>query len=139
MGRHWGEPWGDEYPHRDVTEAIILAAIKVQRAIGPGVVEDVYKVCLAHGLRLDGHKVLREVYLDLTNEGLCVPNAYKMDLVVDDKVVVEAKAIEKCSDASFAQLNTYLTLSGLEVGLLLNFHNWPLNSDFRGPSTATDS
>ena len=63
--------------------------------------------------------------LDLTYEGLCVPNAYKMDLVVEDKVVVEAKAIEKFSDASFAQLNTYLTLSGLEVGLLLNFHNWP--------------
>ena len=49
-----------------------------------------------------------------------------MDLVVDDKVVIEAKAIEKCSDASFAQLNTYLHLSDLQVGLLINFHHWPL-------------
>jgi hypothetical protein len=80
MGRHWGEQWGNEYPHRDVIEAIILAAIKVQRIIGPGVVENVYKICQAHGLRLDGHKVFREVHLDLTYEGLCVPNAYKMDL-----------------------------------------------------------
>jgi len=88
MGRHWGEDWGDDHPHRDITEAIIQAAI--------------------------------------TYEGLCVPNSYIMDIVVDDKVVVEAKAIEKSSDVNFAQLNSYLHFSSFEVGLLLNFHNWPL-------------
>jgi GxxExxY protein len=81
---------------------------------------------LAHALRLDGHKALREVHLDITYEGLCVPNSYIMDIVVDDKVVVEAKAIEKFSDVNFAQLNSYLHFSSFEVGLLLNFHNWPL-------------
>ena len=90
---------GEDYPHRDVTEAILLAAIRVQKALGPGLLEDAYKVCLAHALRLDGHKALR--------------------------VVVEAKAIEKFSDVNFAQLNSYLHFSSFEVGLLLDFHNWP--------------
>ena len=55
-------------------------------------------VCLAHALRLDGHKALREVHLDITYEGLCVPSSHIMDIAVDDKVGVEAKAIEKFSD-----------------------------------------
>ena len=54
MGRHWGEDWGDEYPHREVTEAIILSAIRVQKAVGPGLLEKAYKACLAHDLRLEG-------------------------------------------------------------------------------------
>ncbi len=75
---------------------------------------------------LDSHKALPEVRLDITDEGLCVPSAYIMDLVVDDKVVVEAKAIEQFSDVNFAQLNSYLHFPNFEVGLLLHFHNWPL-------------
>ena len=59
MGLHWGEDRGEDYPHRDITEAILLAAIRVQKVLGPGLLEDVYKVCLAHALRLDGHKALR--------------------------------------------------------------------------------
>ena len=129
MPRHWGEDWGDDYPHRDVTEAIILAAIAVQKALGPGLLEDAYKACLAHELRLNGHKATREVHLDITYKELSVTNAYIIDLVVDDKVLVEAKAIEKFSDANFAQLNSYLHFSNFQVGLLLNFHNWPLKAD----------
>ena len=97
MRQHWGEDSREDYPHKDITEAIIGAAIRLQKALGPGLLEDAYKVCLAHALRLDGHKVLREVRLDITYEGLCVPNAYLMDLVVDERVVVEAKAIERFS------------------------------------------
>ena len=82
MGRHWGEDWSEDYPHRDITEAIIRAAIRLQKALGPGLLEDAYKICVAHALRLDGHKALREVRLDITYEGLCVPNAYIMDIVV---------------------------------------------------------
>ena len=126
MEKRWGEPQGDNHPHMDVTEAIIGAAIRVQRSLGPGLLEEAYKVCLAHALRLDGHKALQEVRLDITYEGLCIPNAYSMDLVVDDKVVVEAKTTERFIDAHFAQLNSYLQFSGLEVGLLVNFRNWPL-------------
>ena len=126
MRQHWGEDLREEYPHKDITEAIIGAAIRLQKALGPGLLEDAYKICLAHALRLDGHKALREVHLDITYEGLCVPNACIMDLVVDDKVVVEAKAIARFSDANFAQLNSCLYFSSFEVGLLFNFHTWPL-------------
>lgn len=115
-----------EHPHMEVTEAIIGAAIKVQRSLGPGLLEDAYKVCLAHTLRLNGHKALQEVHLDIAYEGLCIPNAYVMDVVVDDKVVVEAKTVDRFSDAHFAQLNSYLRFSGMKVGLLLNFRAWPI-------------
>jgi GxxExxY protein len=110
----------------EITQAIIRAAIRVQGSLGPGLLEDAYKVFLAHALRLDGHKVLREVYLDIEWEGLLVERAYRMDLVVDDRVVVEAKTVEKLVDAHFAQVNTQLRFSGFEVGLLLNFRQWPL-------------
>ena len=126
MRQHWGEDLREEHPHKDITEAIIGAAIRLQKALGPGLLEDGYKICLAHALRLDGHKALREVHLGITYEGLCVPNACIMDLVVDDKVVVEAKAIGRFSDANLAQLNSCLYFSSFEVGLLLNFHTWPL-------------
>ena len=126
MVKHWGEHWGDDYPHQDITQAVIEAAIKVQKALGPGLLEDVYKTCLAHALRQSGHRAQREVRLDIAWEELCVPNAYIMDLVVDDKVVVEAKTVERFVDAHFAQLNTQLRFTRLEVGLLLNFRAWPL-------------
>jgi GxxExxY protein len=126
MEKRWGEPRGDQHPHRDVTEAIIGAAIRVQRSLGPGLLEGAYKICLAHALRLDGHRALQEVRLDITYEGLCIPNAYSMDFVVDDKVVVEAKTTERFMDAHFARLDSYLQFPGMEVGLLLNFRNWPL-------------
>ena len=93
---------------------------------GPGLLEDAYKLSLAHALRQDAHRLLREVRLDITWEGLSISHAYTMDLVVDDKVVVEAKTVEKFADAHFAQVNSYLYFSGLEVGLLLNFRAWPL-------------
>lgn len=126
MPRYWGEHWGDDYPHQEITRAVIDAAIRVQRALGPGLLEDAYKTCLAQALRADGHKALREVRLDIIWESLTVEGAYKMDLVVDDRVVVEAKTVERLVDAHFAQLNTQLKFSGLEVGLLLNFRAWPL-------------
>jgi hypothetical protein len=103
MTQHWGELHGEDHPHMEVTEAIIGAAIKVQKALGPGLLEDAYKVCLAHTLRLEGHKAMQEVRLDITYEGLCIPNAYVMDLVIDDK----------------------------EVGLLLNFRAWPLKEGIK--------
>jgi GxxExxY protein len=126
MPRYWGEHTGDDYPHQDITQAIIDAAIRIQSALGPGLLEEAYKTCLAHALRERGHKVLREVRLDIVWEGLTVEGAYKMDLVVDDKVVVEAKTVEKLVDAHFAQVNTQLRFSGLDVGLLLNFRAYPL-------------
>ena len=126
MGKPWaGFDWED-HPHREITPAIIGAAIQVQSAPSPGLLEDAYKLCLAHSLRLDGHRVLREIFLDIEWKGLRVEWAYRMDLVIDDQVVVEAKTVDKLVDAHFAQLNTQLRFSPFQVGLLLNFRQWPL-------------
>jgi GxxExxY protein len=126
MRPFWGEHETGEHPHLEVTETIIGAAIKVQNALGPGLLEEPYKACLAHTLREQGHQVLREVRLDITYEGLCIPNAYVLDLIVGGKVVVEAKAVDRLHDLHVAQVNSYLRFSGLDVGLLLNFRAWPL-------------
>ena len=75
MARFWGEDEGDDHPHMEITQAVIGAAIRIQSSLGPGLLEDAYKVCLAHALRLDGHKVLREVYLDIEWEGLILSSA----------------------------------------------------------------
>ena len=69
--------------------------------------------------------------VDIEWEGLLVERAYRMDLVVDDRVVVEAKTVEKLVDAHFAQVNSQLRFSGFEVGLLLNFRQWPLKEGIR--------
>jgi GxxExxY protein len=131
MKPFWGEHEAGEHPHMEVTEAIIGAAIQVQKALGPGLLEEPYKACLAHTLREKGHKVLREVRLDLAYEGLHIPDAYILDLVVDGKVVVEAKAVDRLADVHVAQVNSYLRFSGLEVGLLLNFRAWPLKEGLK--------
>ncbi|BDU78656.1 GxxExxY protein [Mesoterricola sediminis] len=70
MGRHWGEVDGEDHPHKEITQAIIGEAIEIQKALGHGLLEDPYKVCLAHSLRLAGHKVKREVFLDIEWRGL---------------------------------------------------------------------
>ena len=126
MVRHWGEIGHEDHPEKELTGAIIAAAIRVQKALGPGLLEDAYKACLAHALHQAGLKALREVRLDITWEGLCIPNAYLMDLVVEDKVLVEAKTVERLVDVHFAQVNSYLRFSGMELGLLLNSRTCPL-------------
>lgn len=110
----------------DLTNSVIGAAIKVQSAVGPGLLESAYRACLAHELRARGHRLKEEVPLEVSYEGLIIPQAYRMDLVVDDLLVVELKTVERLSPAHEAQLLTYLRFSGNRVGLLFNFWRWPL-------------
>ena len=105
-------------PHSDLTRSILESAMRVQSALGVGLYEKPYKVCLAHALRQKGHRVLMEVKLDITFEGLLVPESYRIDVLVDDTVVVEAKTVERLTPIHQAQVLTYLRLSGKEVGLL---------------------
>ncbi|BDU75348.1 GxxExxY protein [Mesoterricola sediminis] len=114
MGRHWGEVDGEDHPHKEITQAIIGEAIEIQKALGHGLLEDPYKVCLAHSLRLAGHKVKREVFLDIEWRGLVVERAYRLDLLVDDLVVVEAKAEWRsaCSSISVSGLSKTVESSG---------------------------
>ncbi|WP_309606012.1 GxxExxY protein [Phenylobacterium sp.] len=101
---------------------VIDAGLKVHRALGPGLLESAYEVCLAHELSLRGVSVSRQVPLPLQYEGLRLEAGYRLDLVVADSVIVEVKAVESLSRLHEAQLITYLKLSGLRLGLLMNFN-----------------
>ena len=105
-----------------ITEAIIGAAMKVHSALGPGLLEKAYQVCLAHELRKSGFKVETEVGLPVIYDGVRVELGYRIDLIVNDLVIVELKCAEKIIPVYEAQIISYLKLSGKKVGLLINFH-----------------
>jgi GxxExxY protein len=107
---------------KQLTETIIGAAIRVHRELGPGLLESVYEACLAIELEHAGVPFVRQRVLPVVYRGVHVDAAYRMDLVVDDFVVVETKAVETLTSLHEAQLLTYLRLSGLPLGLLLNFN-----------------
>ena len=107
------------------TSPIVGAAIEVHRVLGPGLLESAYEECLCHELHLRGLIFERQVDLRVSYKGLQLDCGYKMDLVVDQQVVLELKCVEKTLPIHEAQLLTYLKLSGKRVGLLINF-NVPL-------------
>jgi GxxExxY protein len=110
---------------------VLNSAIKVHRALGPGLLESAYEHCLAHELTVRGVKVRRQVSLPIEYEGLRLDAGYRLDLVVGDAVVVEVKAVEAISRLYEAQLLTYLRLSGLRLGYLLNFNAVQLKQGLR--------
>lgn len=110
----------------EISGLVLDAAIAVQTALGPGLLERVYRECLAHKLHKHGLVVEREVPVDLVFEDLRMPGAYRVDLWVERRVVVELKAIECLMPVHEAQLLTYLRLTGSRLGILLNFHQYPL-------------
>ena len=105
-----------------LTETIIGAAIEIHKTYGPGLLESAYDSCLAFSLHRRGLKVVRQKPLPLTYEGMHVGTAYRIDLLIDDLVIVEVKAVERLERVHSAQLLSYLRLSGCTVGLLLNFN-----------------
>ena len=107
------------------TSPIIGAAIEVHRNLGPGLLESAYEECLCHELHLRGLDCKRQVLLPLLYKGLKLDCGYKIDLIVQDEVVLELKAVEKLLPVHEAQLLTYLKLTSKRVGLLINF-NVPL-------------
>jgi GxxExxY protein len=109
-----------KYP--EITKRIIVAALKVHSAIGPGVLESVYKTCLAHELRQIGLAVSSEVPLPVVYDGLRLDSGFRIDLLVENLVIVELKCVETLLPMHKAQLLTYLRLSNKPIGLLLNFN-----------------
>ncbi len=112
----------------DVTHSIIGAAIEVHKHLGPGLVESVYEECLCHELYLRGVRYERQVDLPISYKGVKLESACRIDLLVEDAVVVELKSVEEIRGVHEAQLLTYLRLSGKKVGLLINF-NVPVLKD----------
>jgi GxxExxY protein len=105
-----------------ITEAIIGAAMRVHTALGPGLLESAYEVCLCHELVKSGHSVQRQVPLPVIYDGVTVEVGYKIDVIVDGLVIVELKCVERIISVHEAQILSYLKLSGKSVGLLINFH-----------------
>ena len=108
--------------HDELTEKIIGAAIEVHKALGPGLLESTYEVCLCRELDLRGIKFRRQVALPVKYKGVNLDAGYRLDIVVEDRVVLELKSVESLKEIHEAQLITYLKLSGYTVGLLLNFN-----------------
>jgi GxxExxY protein len=105
-----------------ITGNIIDAAMKVHSALGPGLLESAYEACILHELHRRDMKALSQVILPVRYEGLTIDLGYRVDLLVEDKVIVELKAVEILHPIHAAQLLSYLKLSGYQLGLLINFN-----------------
>jgi GxxExxY protein len=105
-----------------ITESIIGAAIEVHRALGPGLLESAYEACLTFELTRRGLKVEQQKPLPVVYRDVRLDCGYRLDLLVENAVIVEVKAVDRLMPVHQAQLLSYLKLSGCKVGLLINFH-----------------
>jgi GxxExxY protein len=115
----------------ELTDRILRSAIEVHRVLGPGLLENAYRVCLVRQLQLDGLAVRAEVPIGITYKDLFVPTIYRADLLVEDAVLLELKAVERFLPIHEAQVNTYLRYSRMRVGLLINFNVRMLKNGIR--------
>jgi GxxExxY protein len=105
-----------------ISNQIIGCAIEVHRALGPGLLESAYEQCLAHELARNDIEFQRQAPMPVTYKGLKLDCGYRLDLIVADSVIVELKSVEKLLPVHEAQILTYLKLSGMHLGLLINFN-----------------
>ncbi len=106
----------------EIGDTLLGAAIKVHSALGPGLLESAYETCLVHEIGQRGLNVRRQVALPLIYDGIKLDAGYRLDLLINDQVIVELKSVEKFLPLHTAQLLSYLKLSGLKLGYLLNFN-----------------
>ena len=117
--------FGDDHEKEDInqlTAKIIGAAIEVHKALGPGLLESAYEECLCHELSLKHLQFFRQKRLPLTYKGIQLDCGYRIDLFVEELVIVELKTIDILSSIHDAQLLTYMKLTNSSVGLLINFN-----------------
>lgn len=105
-----------------ISAQVIDAAMKVHTALGPGLLESAYEGCLLHELRKRGLRALSQVVLPVVYDTVTIDVGYRIDILVEDCVIIELKSIDKLVPIHEAQLLTHLKLSGVKVGLLINFN-----------------
>jgi GxxExxY protein len=105
----------------EIAKIVVDAAIKVHRALGPGLLESVYEIVLAHELAKRGLKVERQVSIPIEYNGLKFQEGFRADIVVEEKIIVELKSVENIQPVHKKQLLTYLRLADMRLGLLINF------------------
>jgi GxxExxY protein len=106
----------------EISGQVVSAAIKVHTALGPGLLEGAYEPCLAYELRKRGLRVRTQVVLPIVYDGVRLDAGYRVDLLVEEVVIVELKTVTRVLPIHEAQLLSYLRLSGCKIGLLINFH-----------------
>lgn len=119
------------YTHDPLTEAIIAGAIEVHRHLGPGLLESTYEECLCWELKDSGLAVARQTSVPVIYKGRHVGVAYRLDMVIEQRVIVEVKAVDRLAPVHEAQLLTYLRHTGIPTGLLLNFNCQVLRDGLR--------
>jgi len=119
---HGGTETQSKLLHEDLTEQIIGSAIEVHRGLGPGLLESAYEECLCHELHLRGLKFQRQLPLPVEYKGVYLDCGYRIDIIVENAVILELKCVEHIVSVHEAQLLTYLKLTGKRVGLIFNFH-----------------
>jgi GxxExxY protein len=112
----------NNYKYSDITGKIIACAIEVHRHLGPGLLEKAYEECLAYELRIAGYHAELQKPLPVVYKEIKLEHGYRIDILVDNKVLVEVKSVEALNPVHEAQILTYLKFSGIEVGLLINFN-----------------
>jgi GxxExxY protein len=106
----------------EITEQIIGCAIKVHRALGPGLLESAYQTCLHYELVKSGLSIEKEKPLPLVYEEVKLDCGYRMDLVIEKRIIVEVKSVDTLTDIHLAQVLTYLKVNNSRFGLLINFN-----------------
>ncbi len=107
----------------EISKKIIGAAIEVHKQLGPGLLESSYEVCLAYELKQLGLNVKTQVALPVVYKEVKLETGYRIDILVENRVIIEIKAVDALADIHTAQLLTYLKLKDLKLGLLINFNN----------------
>lgn len=105
----------------ELSSKVIGSAIDIHRTLGPGLLESAYRECLCHVLRNSGLRVEKEKPMPIVYEGIKLDHGYRMDLLVEGRLVVEVKTVEALTDVHLAQVLTYLRLGSYHLGLLINF------------------
>ena len=117
-----GAGMSSSHIENSIGTAIVASAMTVHSALGPGLLESAYEFCLAHELSKRGLDVRKQVSIPIVYDELTIENGYRIDLLTNDLVVVELKAIEAVTPVHRAQLLSYLRLGGFKLGYLLNFN-----------------
>jgi GxxExxY protein len=112
---------GERSEPERLASIIVDSGLKVHRALGPGLLESAYEHCLAYELGNRGLRADRQVSLPIVYEGARVDAGYRLDLIVEKAIIIEVKVVEALTPVHYAQLLTYLKLSGCRIGFLMNF------------------
>ena len=107
----------------EISSLVFDAGIKIHRKLGIGLYENVYEQCLIHELKIKGLNVESQKDIAVEYEGLIIEKAFRVDLFIENKVIIEIKAVPEINDYHFFQLLNYLRISNIKLGMILNFHS----------------